>query len=336
MKMNSSANPVRLKDIAEMLQVSVSTVSMALSGHRDVGEQTAQRIRACATELGYSAPERRRVTPKPGKRRVGFWMFGSAIHHDSFACLTLSLSKLAPASGIQMEVSSYPDMVEAQKQFAALREFDGLLVSGVLGYEDIAALAAALKGDVCLLGRWQNPDIQHKPLPIPMIHWQEEAIAAAAVSHLFRQGHRNIGCICEVLYPGMSQDRFHNGYHQALRSAAIEPLPCYLHAQNAGGTGATHMIWGDHEMPTALIAPNARVMSLFLREYDPEGKQYPRDALIIWDSTEQADHYGLGNIMRITTSVADMAGAAFHVMQNPGVFRAGSSWALPFAMIPPS
>lgn len=44
---------VSLKDIAQRCNVSVATVSKAMNGHRDIGEETRNRIRKAAEEMGY-------------------------------------------------------------------------------------------------------------------------------------------------------------------------------------------------------------------------------------------------------------------------------------------
>ena len=44
---------VSMKDIAKRCGVSVATVSKALNGHSDIGEETRSRICAVADEMGY-------------------------------------------------------------------------------------------------------------------------------------------------------------------------------------------------------------------------------------------------------------------------------------------
>lgn len=45
---------VNLKELAQVLNVSISTVSKALRGSYEIGEATKQRIVAKAEELGYT------------------------------------------------------------------------------------------------------------------------------------------------------------------------------------------------------------------------------------------------------------------------------------------
>jgi len=44
-----------MKDIARECGVSVATVSKSLNGHSDIGEETRERIRLKAKEMGYLA-----------------------------------------------------------------------------------------------------------------------------------------------------------------------------------------------------------------------------------------------------------------------------------------
>ena len=44
---------VSMKDVAAKCGVSVASVSKALNGHSDISEETRERVRRVADELGY-------------------------------------------------------------------------------------------------------------------------------------------------------------------------------------------------------------------------------------------------------------------------------------------
>jgi AraC-like DNA-binding protein len=45
--------PVSIRDVARHLNLSITTVSRALNNYEDVSEETRQRVRKAAAELGY-------------------------------------------------------------------------------------------------------------------------------------------------------------------------------------------------------------------------------------------------------------------------------------------
>ena len=54
MRNDSMSDSVKLKDIADALQVSIVTVSNALSGKRGVSEEVRTKIIEKAEQMGYS------------------------------------------------------------------------------------------------------------------------------------------------------------------------------------------------------------------------------------------------------------------------------------------
>jgi DNA-binding LacI/PurR family transcriptional regulator len=61
---------VRLQDIAAQLNLSLATVSLALRDSPQIGEDTRQRVRNLATELGYV--QRARLVPRSELRHITF------------------------------------------------------------------------------------------------------------------------------------------------------------------------------------------------------------------------------------------------------------------------
>lgn len=70
-----------LKDIAEACGVSVATVSKALNNARDIGPETAQKIRAAARELGYYPNAAARALKTNRTYNIGL-LFQDSTHSD--------------------------------------------------------------------------------------------------------------------------------------------------------------------------------------------------------------------------------------------------------------
>ena len=62
-------SPVTLKEIAEVTQVSIATVSYALNGKGTIGREVSERILAVAKEMGYSGSNTARAL-RTGKSRT--------------------------------------------------------------------------------------------------------------------------------------------------------------------------------------------------------------------------------------------------------------------------
>ena len=58
------AKAVKLADIAEIMNVSVVTVSKALSGQKGVSEEMREKIKKLADEMGYRLPSSSRTEGK--------------------------------------------------------------------------------------------------------------------------------------------------------------------------------------------------------------------------------------------------------------------------------
>ncbi|OUE09121.1 HTH-type transcriptional regulator MalR [Clavibacter michiganensis] len=59
-----------IRDVAARAQVSISTVSKALSGNQEISEDTRIRVRRTAAELSYQP---RGAVDPPGPGRPGRW-----------------------------------------------------------------------------------------------------------------------------------------------------------------------------------------------------------------------------------------------------------------------
>ena len=70
------AKTVKMQDIAGRLGVSTMTVSKALSGKSGVSEQTRQKIKQLAAEMGYIAPGTDKEDRRISEREVsGMYIF---------------------------------------------------------------------------------------------------------------------------------------------------------------------------------------------------------------------------------------------------------------------
>ena len=93
---------VSLKDIANMCGVSVATVSKALNDQPDVGQETRDKIKALADELGYFTNSAARALKTNRTHNIGVLFVDEGhrgLTHEFFAALLNSFKAEAEHCG---------------------------------------------------------------------------------------------------------------------------------------------------------------------------------------------------------------------------------------------
>ena len=125
-----------MKDIARVCGVSVATVSKALSGQPDVGEQTRALVQKTADELGYMANSAARALKTNRTYNIGVLFVDeqrSGLAHEYFSPVLESLKTEAEANGyditfINRNVGKKP---ATYLQHCRYRGVDGVVIASV-------------------------------------------------------------------------------------------------------------------------------------------------------------------------------------------------------------
>lgn len=127
---------VSMKDIAKECGVSVATVSKALSGQPDIGDDTRERIAAAAEKMGYLANSAARAlkTNRTFNLGVLFVDEGSrGLTHEYFAAVLNSFKTEAERKGYDITFISGSGRVDRRTvsclQHCLYRGVDGLLIA---------------------------------------------------------------------------------------------------------------------------------------------------------------------------------------------------------------
>ena len=105
---------VSMKDIAKKCNVSVASVSKALNGYPDIGEETKNMIIKTAAELGYLPNSSARVLKTKRSYNLGVLFVDEALSgltHDYFNHVLESFKKTAEDKGYDITFTSgmFPD-----------------------------------------------------------------------------------------------------------------------------------------------------------------------------------------------------------------------------------
>jgi LacI family transcriptional regulator len=220
---------IKLKDLANELGLSQTTVSRALNGFPEVNEETRARVSEAAIRLGYrpNASARRLATGRSGAIGVPLPLQRSLHFGPHTAEFLSGISEHLAPHEIDIVVTPIDadDEIPVFRRLAASRRVDALVLSAPApGDRRIAALTE-LGMPFLLHGRAEQVSIPHAWLDI-----DNEGAFRRATSHLIDLGHTRIAMINGPEDQTFAIHRY-RGYCAAMRERGLAVDPSLV----AGG-----------------------------------------------------------------------------------------------------
>jgi LacI family transcriptional regulator len=303
---------ITAKDVAEMAEVSVVTVSRALNNHPNVTSEVRQRVLKAAADLGYQGrwPSRGQPTsngfaPTVGGRvvrEIGFLYVarsgGTGMSANPYWSHILGGVEVQ-ARAMNLKVSYRGLPVDEFSAPALLTTLQGLRLDGVLlvGPASFAQVQAILNTKLPLV----LVDNYIPELPTSTILGDNIDGAALATHVLIAQGHRRIGFLggaspenpppFNTIY-SFEQRLF--GYQMALLQAGIAYDPGLVEPVLMvpdGGYMACQRLLTRRDDFSALVCANDTIAISAMRVLREAGRRIPDDVSIIgFDDIEMAQH----------------------------------------------
>jgi LacI family transcriptional regulator len=271
--------PVTIDDIAQKLNLSVSTVSKSLNGYSDVSEKTRKRVLETARLLDYHPSATARNLRRQRTEKIGFsFSFPVSLMSDYVSRLITGAVAAAEKKGHNLIL--YPLLDDQEKQLTRIcraREVDGLLLLGRAQMEQttIALLKRESFPFVVVGRRVENPDVS-------FVTPDHAGGGLAITRHLIELGHRRIAFTTRDALGITSRDRLAS-YRQALREAGIpfnEELVVPTTTEPDSGYRAMLQLLDLPDPPTAVFAIHDTVALECLRAAKDRGLRVPEDIAI--------------------------------------------------------
>jgi LacI family transcriptional regulator len=204
-----------IKDVAKAANVSIASASRALNGVGRISPITKDKILKAARDLNYVPHFGARSLIR--KKTDIFGVLLPDLYGEFFSELVRGVDTAARTSGYQILLSSYHnDANETKGAIAAMRgRVDGIIVMtpyefGEITYSDV------IGAPIVQIASLNN----HGGTPIIAIdNFQGAKIAT---EHLLKQGYKNIAHLSGPKVNMEAEERM-NGYHDAIKSAGLEP-----------------------------------------------------------------------------------------------------------------
>ncbi len=271
-----------LKDIAQAVGLSITTVSRALAGYDDVAPETSQRIKAVAQELGYHPNLTAQRLQKKRTDTLGFIIptFGPRFSDPFFSEFLAGVGNKAAAHNYDLLVSTHaPDSEGEQRAYErAVRggRVDGLIVVRTREEDARIALLCRHNFPFVAFGRTNND------LDFPYVDEDNVAGMRLLTQHFIDLGHRRIGFISPA--PGLMFGRHRlQGFKETMAANNLAVSPEWIvngdMTQNGGATAVEQLLAIQPRL-TAIIAGNDLMAIGAMNRISQHGLQAGRDIAV--------------------------------------------------------
>jgi DNA-binding LacI/PurR family transcriptional regulator len=208
---------VTIKDIARRLKISVSTVSRALRGSRDISDDTRRLVLSVAEELHYS-PNPIALSLKDKKTKV-IGVIVQEIANNYCSSVIAGIEDIAFKLGYNVLISQSHEKIDLEvlnTRLLASRRIDGLLITISNETSNVDHLKEMIERGipVVMFDRISDELKTHKVVV------DDYKGAFDATSHLIEQGYKRIAHLTISKQLAITQNRL-NGYLDALKAHKI-------------------------------------------------------------------------------------------------------------------
>lgn len=249
------SRPITIKEIARLLNLSVSTVSRALHDHPSIGVITREKIKKLAGELNYE-PNQSAIFFQKGKT----FTIGVILPELTETFFSVAISAIEDAAYQKnytvLVAQSHDDEIRERQLIEKMKNnrVDGLLVS--------VAKRTSKYDHFELLAKYDIPIVFFDRIPsIPNIHYvacNMETGTIEAVNYLLKRGHRAIGMINGPTTLFATNER-REGYIKAMIKNRLKFDPTLVvncDLTEEGTQTALNDLLNNKRKPTAIVTFN--------------------------------------------------------------------------------
>ena len=273
--------PITLKDIANALNISVTTVSKALRGYIDVGASTKKAVLKMAKEMNYT-PNTVAVNLRTQQTKTIGVIIPSIVHQFFSNVMDGIINEAEKHGYLVITLQSNEKLEFEKKQLHLLQQkrVDGILMSlsnETYQFDHINELLQN-KMPIVLF------DKIGKLVKCSKVIIDDQSAAYNAVSYLIEKGYKRIAHFRGSLQPQNSIDRF-LGYKKALIDHGIkfDPSLVYLCENNDdfndGYTNAKKLV-NEHQDVDAIFAITDVVAVGILKYFNENNIKIPEDIAV--------------------------------------------------------
>lgn len=259
-----SDKPTTIKEIAKLLNISVSTVSRALNDHSSIGLVTKMRVKKLAKEMNYE-PNQRAIQFLQGKSHT-IGVILPELAESFFSAAISGIEDVAYKRNYTVLLAQSHDDPEREKLLVEkmkTQRVDGLLISVAKSSSTFEHFESFRKLNIPIVFFDRIPPLKN----IHFVASNMETGTFDALNFLLKKGHRAIGMINGPQTLVASTER-KNGYIRAMTSHRLKFDPSLMtncDLTEAETIQAMDVLLNHKRKPTAIVTFNDYVALFAIR-----------------------------------------------------------------------
>ena len=268
-----------MREVAELAEVAISSVSRVLSEHPDVSAEMRERVLAAVQQLEYEPDFLAQSLRRGATLSVGYVV--GDISNPLIATITSGAESMLRAAGysmLLMNSENDPELDAAHIRFFQARRVDGMILS--LASERRAAtleILAHVDVPIILIDRDVPTDLRAS-----IVRNDHREGMRDAVGHLLDLGHRRVALITGSLDLWPVRERI-AGMAEAVaaRGRQDETISLVGSLSAEHGERSTEQLLAMHPRPTAIVAGGNQVLAGCVRALVRHGIRVPDDMSLV-------------------------------------------------------
>lgn len=273
---------VRLADIAEKLDVSIVTVSKALSDQKGVSETMRKRIKEVAVELGYQYPSTVKQESQHHTYNIGILV--SDRYFGKYDTFYWKMYQELTTCGTNKDCFTMLEMLSAQNEksltypkLLSEGKIEGLVVMGYLSCDYLKMLEEKSEVPIVFL------DFYDKHSECDAIISDSYYGAYRLTNHLFKLGHTKIAYVGSLLSTASITDRYF-GYARSMMEHGQQVNSDWVIPDRTDENDAvvgSQILRLPDKMPTAFVCNCDLTAAELIQKLDKNGYQVPEDISVV-------------------------------------------------------
>lgn len=297
-----------MREVADLADVAISSVSRVLSGHPDVSADMRERVLDAVNQLEYEPDFLAQSLRRGATLSVGYVV--GDISNPLIATITSgaeSVLRQAGYSMLLMNSENDPELDAAHIRFFQARRVDGMILS-LASERQKETLDVLAQVDVPVIMVDRDVDAQ---LDASIVRNDHKAGMRAAVDHLLDLGHRRIVLITGGLDLWPVRERIAGVTEAVIARGVPDETTSLVGSLSAEhGERSTEQVLAMDPRPTAIIAGGNQVLAGCIRSLHRHGIRIPDDiSLVTCDEVDLSELHAppIASIARDTLRLGNTA-----------------------------